>query len=737
MKRINGKVLVLGLLATTAINTAALAQTAAPASTEPEAFALEEIVVTAQRRSENLQKVAIAITALDPAQLEAKAVVQMADLQSASPSLSITNAGQTQSVNIRGIGLASNSPNATAGVATYVDGLFQPPIVQFNSFYDLAGVEVLRGPQGTLVGSNSTGGAIFLTSRSPELGSQNGYATASYGTDNNYAVEAATGAPISDTMALRVAGFMRGHDSYYKDTGPFHNKAGKLDEKGGRVGLLHQTDGFQALLKVQFNDMQTGGYAYQPIPGTYFASYAPRDRESLSFDTPTSHRERAFITSLELKKTFANDILLRSVSGYQSKTINSLDDIDGSQAPARLGGEIVWDYYANEKQYSQELNLISPEEDRFNWILGGYFQRNDIDVRIHETAGGFPTHITPQNKRTTTGLFAQGNYHLTEKVELQLGGRYSHYKTDGKGDVVIGAGIPGFPPGGLPVTDLSGSYKETVYTGKANVNFYLDDDNLLYVFAARGYKPGGFNSTESTFSPETVWDYEAGWKSTLFAGHIRTQLAAFYNDYSNFQFDILNTATGQAGIQNITDATIKGFEAQLEGQFGDFKFDGGLSFVDSELKGGVGYVNTRPLPPGTLGAQCPPGAPSAPPVCFNYTPFQAVTKAGPNLYSPRWSGNIGAQYTFKLDERTTLVPRLNYAYLGSRYSYIGYSPISDRLSAYGLLSGRITLNRDSWRVELYATNLTDKSYVSGMASSSSNQFYGPPREVGIRVGVEF
>src|SRR5688500_3406591 len=129
-----------------------------------DAGVLQEIVVTAQRRVENLLDVPIAATALDANALESKVVVQLADLQSAAPSLSITNAGQTQSVNIRGIGLASNSPNATAGVATYIDGLFQPPIVQFNSFYDLRSIEVLRGPQGTLVGTNSTGGAIFINS---------------------------------------------------------------------------------------------------------------------------------------------------------------------------------------------------------------------------------------------------------------------------------------------------------------------------------------------------------------------------------------------------------------------------------------------------------------------------------------------------------------------------------------------------------------------------------------------
>jgi iron complex outermembrane receptor protein len=142
---------------------------------------LTEIVVTAQRRVENLQDVPIAAVALSGDQLEKKAVDRLADLESASPSLSITEAGETQSVNIRGIGLSSNLPAVTNGVATYVDGLFQAQIVTAMPFYDVASVEVLRGPQGTLVGNNSTGGAIFVNSAAPTTGEVGGYAQGAIG----------------------------------------------------------------------------------------------------------------------------------------------------------------------------------------------------------------------------------------------------------------------------------------------------------------------------------------------------------------------------------------------------------------------------------------------------------------------------------------------------------------------------------------------------------------------------
>ena len=168
------------------------------AQPEPDTFGA--IIVTAQRREENLQDVPIAATAFEGDQLEAKAVDAVADLQFAAPSLSITDAGETQSVNIRGIGIASNSPNVSNGVATYIDGLFQPPIVTSIPFYDIATIEVLRGPQGTLVGNNSTGGAIFVNSQNPDVGAVEGYVQAGYGSYDLYEAEGALNVPISDTL---------------------------------------------------------------------------------------------------------------------------------------------------------------------------------------------------------------------------------------------------------------------------------------------------------------------------------------------------------------------------------------------------------------------------------------------------------------------------------------------------------------------------------------------------------
>lgn len=706
-----------------------------PAGTgaQPEPDTFRAIVVTAQRREENLQDVPIAATAFAGDQLQAKAVDAVADLQFAAPSLSVTEAGETQSVNIRGIGIASNSPNVSNGVATYIDGLFQPPIVTSIPFYDIATIEVLRGPQGTLVGNNSTGGAIFVNSQNPDTGFVKGYAQAGYGSYNMYEAEGALNLPISDTLAVRAAGIYRNRDSYYEDVGPFDNEAGKLEELGARIGALWEPGAFRALLKLQWHEQDTGGYAYRPAPDTDFAPFRVGDIRTLSYDNETAKVERAFLSSLELRYEFTGGLTLRSLSGYQYKRNTYLADTDASRAPAEAGGGQATDYFAGEKQYSQEINIISPTSGDFDWILGGYFQHNDIIVDIDNFSPVPPVLINPRNSRNIYGVFGQGNYQLSPALEFQLGLRYSHFEASGTGGVWLGRGFPGFPPDGILLSDISGSHTDGRVTGKAALNWTLSDDHLIYGFVARGYKPGGFEAPAAEFDPETVWNYEIGWKGALADDRVRLQFAAFYNDFENMQFDVLNPATGNTGVTNIGSATIKGIEGQIQARFGGFGIDGGFGYLDSKISS-LTFVNTRELPPGQLGPQCAEGVPSSPPTCFDYDPYVITTPGGPNLYSPEWTYNIGIEYRGYLTDRITVTPRINYGYVGERFDYLAYRP-NDLIESRGLLSAVLTLEIDDWKVEGYATNLTDKEYVVGR--SGNNEFYGAPREYGVRVGVRF
>jgi iron complex outermembrane receptor protein len=695
---------------------------------------LQEIVVTAQKRAQNLQDVPIAATALSGDALAGKAVTRVSDLQFASPSLSVTDAGLTQSVNIRGIGLASGSPAVANGVATYVDGLFQPPILTTSSFYDIADIEVLRGPQGTLVGSNSTGGAIFINSRSPTLDQISGYGEVGGGNFGTWNGQGAINLPATDYLAVRAAFNVRNHDSYYTDYGAGNHPA-RLDEKAGRVGvLLKPAGGFQALLKVEFVDRSTGGYAWRPIGGTPYASGLLPGIRSLDYDEKTFNKESGFQSSLELKYETAGGTVLRSISGYQNKRSNNSYDLDATILNTPTQPRTSQIQHVRERVWTEEVNIVSPTNKPLTWIVGGYFQRNRIDVGIDQLSDGFPTRIDSPNKKTTTGLFAQASYSLTPKLQIELGGRYSHYAVTGTGAVKIGAGIPGFPPTGLTVADLTGRYKDGRATGKAAINWKVSNNNLIYAFVARGYKSGGFNSATSTFGPETVINYEVGWKSTMLDGHLRSSIDAFYNDYKGFQFGATDITSGQNGVTNIAGAKIKGIEAQLQGKFGGLGFDLGGAYVDSKLDP-LTIVNTRFLPPGTLGPQCAAGVPSNPPTCFDYGPYIQTNNGGRNLFSPKFTFNAGVQYEFPVGEGMTLTPRVNYAYVASQFTTLFYSPVTDLLPARGLVSALVTLRRGRWSIEAYGTNLANKEYVSGQ--SGNNEFYGPPREYGVRAHVNF
>jgi iron complex outermembrane receptor protein len=603
----------------------------------------------------------------------------------------------------------------TNGVATYVDGVFQPPIVSASTFYDIGTIEVLRGPQGTFVGSSSTGGAIFINSRNPDLEDVNGYAEIGAGSDSYRAAQGAINVPVGDTLALRFAGNYRNRDTYYTDVGPLRSDAGSLDELAGRLGVLWKpSDVFQALLKSEILNKDTGGYAYRPIPTTLYAPLRSADLRQLTYDDRTRNEEEATQNTLELRYDIGGGVIVRLLSGYQDKEVWNLYDTDATIQPPPPAGLAfprgTSDQYVRETVMTHELNVISPTDGAFDWIVGAYWQRNKIDVDIEQHTTGNPmTDILIKNKKTGTGYFGQIGYKFSPQLKINVGARYSTFDVTSDGAVILGRDLP-FPPFngvGLPVADLAGSHDDGKATGKVALEWTPSDDHLMYAFVARGYKPGGFNSATDEFDPETVLDYEIGWKATLFDGQLRTQLGAFWYDYSGFQLDLLSPLTGQVQTQNLSDATIRGIEANAQARFGGWGFDVGVAYVDSELSE-LTFINQRALPPGTNLPQCGAGqAPGNPPTCFDYSPYVASATGRPMLYSPEITYNVGAEYTFVIGN-ATLRPRLNYAYIDEQFTNLMFSPITDRLAPRGLLSAQLTYDFESWSVEAYGTNLADK-----------------------------
>ena len=364
-------------------------------------------------------------------------------------------------------------------------------------------------------------------------------------------------------------------------------------------------------------------------------------------------------------------------------------------------------------------------------MAGVYFQRNEIDVVIDQPA----IDILIYDDKITRGVFGQIGYKLTESLKLDFGMRYSDYDVDQEGAVTLkeGMAFPGSPA--MVLSDLKGSHDDSSPTGKLALNWTFNSDNLLYGFVARGYKAGGFNSVDNEFDPEHVWNYEAGWKSTLFDGRMRTQTAVFWMDYSDFQLDRIDITTGQSGLANVTDGTVKGFELNVQGQFDAIGFDLGYSYVDSEL-GNFMYVNTRVINDPQLYPSCelvPNGVPGV--TCTDYSNAVMISNGTSMLFSPEHTFNAGIDYTYFLKNGMTLRPRINYSYIGDQWINLNYDPGLDLLKGHELWSATLTLDAFKWRVEAYCNNLLDEEYVAGQFITTES--YGRPREIGVRLTYRF
>ena len=721
-------------LAALAVAGAAHAQTAsgsAPAATE-----VQELVVTAERRSVNLQKAPVAATVLTGADLTKKGVVNVDQLQFVSPDLTVTNFGQGNLFNIRGIGRSNGDSTVQSGVVTYRDGVATfPGYFQSEPYYDIANVEILRGPQGTFAGQNATGGAIFITEAGASLGSgYHGYLQGQYGAYNDVNVQGAINIPISDTLALRVAGNTEYRDSFYTITGNHIGDPGKLAENSARVSLLWEpTSHFRLELKADSNDISNGGYPADRIGLT-------ENLFHIGNNAYNEARDDFGRVVLNMAYTFDNGMVLRSISGYQKGTTTAALDLDGANATAAAGplaaalyGEFGRDR-GDEDIYSEEINLVSPDTGPLSWIVGAYYQYDLTTFptgdfyTVQPLGGGVDERIilNGANPETNKAVFGQVSYKITPALQLQVGLRYTDF-TQQNNDV---AGVyedfgdtpsgPPHPVGALLVLSQHQSEEDSKVTGKVGLNWTLDRDNFLFAFVATGHKGGGVNApnidglTPTIFKPEDVTDYELGWKSTQADGHLRTQLGVFYSDYTNFQVNIQDPAAPNiAELYNINSATkIYGVEGSAQAVFGPLSFDAGASYLHSEL-GSFTAVNP------------------------NATPLVPVNLSGrPTSYAPAFTANIGGQYIFHLANDVNLTPRIDYSHTDADWATLFEDTATgDRLPARDIVNAQVSLEHKGWLLTAYATNLTNQEYVA--AVNYPLRYAGPPRQYGIRLRKSF
>lgn len=683
----------------------------------------EEVVVTAERRAQSLQRTPIAVTVLTGEDLANAGVTTVDQLQFISPGATVNNFGQGIDFNIRGIGKAEHNTQTTTGVITYRDGVATfPGYFTAEPYYDIARVEVLRGPQGTFVGQNATGGAVFVNSQDPVIGGgYHGYLLGSAGNYNYVGAQGAINLPISDTLAARVAFDAGARDSFYDIHGPYTGDDG-VRTGSARVSVLWEpAHNLSLLFKTDINYLDLSGYPAEPI-------FYDNDPFDITSNAEWMALDRFARSTLRVDYTFENGIRLRSVSGYQTGRSMYRADLDGTSVLPNRFRDVV-----DEDIYSQELNLISPDDGPITWILGAYYQHDEYDFPPGEFVIDVPAYVFPYvlqgtNPKETSALFGQITFDLPSGFEVQAGARYSESST--RNDVTVSQY-------GLPVEQHEEADWSNL-SGKLALNWTVDDHNFLYAFVATGFRPGGLNVPVNwgpaygyfvlsypPFDAETLTNYEIGWKAGWLGGHLRTQIDAYYNEYENFQVTVSYPDIPTSSLfaeYNVADTTtMYGLEVQAEAVFGAFSLDAGLGLMRSEL--GTFYaVDPRS---GSLGAPCNPETGPASAACINLV-------GRDQTYAPELTFNIGAQYEFSLPGGDTLTPRINYGHVSTQWATLFENEArGDRIDSRNVINAQLAWRHGDVVATLYGTNVTDDRYIGALNSGA--HFFGPPRQYGIRV----
>jgi iron complex outermembrane recepter protein len=703
---------------------------------------LEEVTITAERRAEDPQKTGISIVAFSNTDLQEDGIKTIADLAGMVPSLSYVDAGNVKYINIRGIGLDQGAPNQTDGVASYLDGAYiAREFTSDDAYFDLQSLEVLRGPQGTYVGQNSTGGAIFMETRKPTFDGVEGYAQATIGTFNYRDMEGAISLPYSDQLAFRLSLLDETRDSFTTNLGPGgaanvpveNNQPGDLSRKVARLQALYKpTSDIEFRVIYQDSVRHSDGLAYVPITAQTY-----KDPWVANFDYPgeldINYQRETGILDWQL----TSGVKLHVVSAYQAMWQYIQTDNDGTSpyvspnTPQSAGWINIHDWYN-----TNEADLISTGSGPFQWTAG--ISELDYHQPFTDQQMNYnPPGLTPNPAgglwiafdcyRYNYAGFADISYDFSPQWQVKVGGRYSHEENGLYGNSYISpAGPTGFQiPAGPVTNDLNAG------TGRLLINFQADANNLIYATASRGYKPGSWTPSigapagpTNIYGSEFVWNYELGWKANMLDHRLQSAIDVFHMDYQGFQASIATNPADPATevTKNVNGTKIQGVEAQIA-----FVSNGwNLSLSGTYLDATYGNLLVF-APAGFFGAS-------------QTAPEQINLNGETIAFAPKLSGNAALSYAIPLGSGSTLTPRVQWTYQGSQWATFFDAPES-YLPAYAVGSVRVAyVPKKAWRIEGYVTNVTDRIYlanIGGGTPTSATGMFGPPRQYGVTAGYTF
>lgn len=737
-----------------------------------EDISLDEIIVTAQRRAQNLQEVPVAVSAFNSDALKDMGATSVDQVGALIPNVQVQNdkGGGAPTWVIRGVALFDFNANNNPATAIYVDDIYQSSSVMGGgSMYDLERVEVLKGPQGGLYGRNTTGGAVKVISRRPELGASDGYFSADYGRWNEYRLEAAQALPVSDTIALRVAATQDGGSGWQR-TAAASGRYGAPDRTSGRVQLLFQpNDRLSGVLKL---------YATRDQSETTLATATSAYDANGNFCAPIQAGRVDNATCLNFAQ-FNNLITgskgalssaLTSDDGRRviSSPINRLDnhewggaltldyDLDDVKVTSitgasRFGFQQIFDYDATNlrlmdqndtatiRQLSQELRLTSTGDGPLKWLAGAAYSYNSYhghriaDLRDNVAIVGLsfaPLGVQQQNAfinvryRQATdyaALYGQADYAVNDRLNISGSLRYSYEETRYRDGTFY------FPQDNVTLLkNLNSTYKlDDHWSGKVSADYKLDETVMAYAAIARGYKSGGvfggFPQEPADVSPykeEIVWSYEAGLKSTWLNRKLLVNLTAFHYDHQDLQALTTLPSTLTPGqfifrLTNVGDARHDGLELETV-----LRPIAGLT-----LQGSVGYMDAKVTDSNKQ--------------IFSFSSVPINWEGRRIDFAPRWSGNLSVSYDWDMTADLAAGISLDYNFRSQRVK--ADFPLDQALrnqDGYGVLNGRISLssNDDGWTTAVWGRNLTNKHYLTDANNDGLGSYYrvyGRPVSYGV------
>ncbi|MDG2321273.1 MAG: TonB-dependent receptor [Rhodospirillaceae bacterium] len=729
------------LMTATSILALSILFTSAPALAQS-GLAIEEIVVTAERRSSTLQSTPISITAVTGETLSASAVFDSEAFSYSVPGLVIQR-DVIGKATIRGIGTENFTVGGDPGVAMYLDGAYVArSSVAILDFFDTERVEVLRGPQGTLYGRNATGGVINIISKAPTEEFE-GYAKATYGNYDNFRLEGAVSGPITESARVRLAGFVANRDGYTENIFPGADARGlgDLDSKDlwalrGRFDLdVTEKLSIELIGDIYRDDSNPPAFWYtdDTLPWQGPASVFPSDIRTVSqgfefeaplFDSiaPTT-AGRWDQTGITGKITYEADAFtVTSTSAYRDIEFEWLNDGDGLS-------DFLVVYYQKDfsDQFTQDIQITSNDDGPFNWIVGGFYLTESATglyaIPLGPAFGGITLAYDGNNETDAFGVFAEGTYEFGNGFRFTGGLRYSDEQKDATADFRVFDGDPGFPQ--------TPEVSSDAFTPRFVLDYTFDDDTMVYASATRGFRSGGFSFLDipvNAFEAETIWAYEVGTKANLADDRVQLNAAGFYYNYKNQQLSQvtnLSTTTSNAG-----SSTIWGLEFELAALISEnLRLDGSLAYLNAEFDEfctNDGRDLTRPID----NTVCP-GTPNL---------------AGNKLpRAPDWTGNLALSYVQPLGDSGDVDARIEWQYTGDQfYSVFNRDSVSQNgVSVFNASIGFVT-DDERWSIRGWVRNIGDKEYFSNLFPSGVSGtttvpqgFVAPPRTYGVTVGANF